>query len=495
MPRILFDGWKGFTFVKKRRKINPYFYHDNAVIDATYSEDDPSWRGWLVAFISLLTAINTVDLALTGLELAVSLPLIVNIGLTLVNIGVAISILWNTVVELVTVPENVFQQLAKLSIAALVGYGLAIAALATLAAVTPGANVVLAAVFVANAVAIGVNVVHALSRAILPWLQKVMKRRYKSFWGKRVDPIQLTPVEKQILSSNDAFYHVQCSNRDVFKTLRDKGIKANVSGQNETADKTYALRTRRAFATFFKVERERCLSKHIASSMTKSQEAKQYAEAQKLVIKEGKLWEQTKPFNLYLGKLSSLTTKLAYDLRSIHYIKLAYQAYQDNQTVANAHALLKKITGSNSIEGEAHITLDKLKYALTKLDPKRDSSEKYITCVNRYVIFNTPVCDLSEMVDEIIQMATQCVQERFFKKLLKLHDRLGLNADDIVSVLDVKLQTMIAQEPALEGINDQDNLQSLIDILKAELQLRSHPCPLEYHHCIGEPPKVKITSL
>lgn len=493
MVRILFEGWGGFTFVKKCRKVNPYFYHDNAIIDATYSEEEPSWRSWLLAFLSLLTAVNTVDLALTGLELSVSLPLFVNIALTLVNIGVAISILWNTIVELFTVPENLFQQLAKLSITALAGYGLAFAALATLAAVTPGANVVLAAVFVANAVAIGVNVVHAVSRAILPWLQKVMKRRWKSFWGKRTDPIQLTPREKKIISSNDGFYLAQCSNRSVFKTLSAKGIKANVSEQGLEAEKTYALRNRRAFATFFKVERERCLSKHIGSSMTRSQEAKQYAEAQKQVILEGKLWEQTKPYNLYLAKLGSLTTKLAYDLRSLHYINLAHQTYQKCQTVENAHVLLKKITGSNSIEGEAHITLDQLQYALKKLDPKRDNPEKYKTCVNRYVIFNQPPHNLSQMIAKVTQMATECIQERFLKKLLKLHDRVGLSAEDIMSVLDVKLRTMIAQEPTLEGINDQDNLRRLVDILVAVLQKRAHPCPLDYHNCVEALARVKST--
>lgn len=485
--KLLEHKKNGITLVRKRRKAKSFHIRSDAVIDAVYQDNEPPWRAWMLTFLSIITALNTADLAVAGVAFELTIPFFLNLAFVAINISVACYYLYHTIVDVFANNANRMMDVVKLAIVGGLGYTFAKAGMATLAALTPNAGSLLVALFMANSIAIGVNVGIAATGLFLPWMYKKCKNLFAKMRRKHPDPIMLTKKEEKIMTRNDDGHYHNCVsyNRSVLTKFLELGLSGSIDTPNEK--KKFAKKARRHVALMMKARKYHSERKAIASTLREQSDIQVYNRSFKTVVKDCKMWENTEPYNTYMKNVKTPITKISHDLAKAYRLdKLLAKC--DNDNVDKADTLLKTICGRDSLSGDMNITIDKLKSGLKTVDVNESTSQDYLTMINDYTIQGKPLSDLNSALSKIVEMAKTCLTDNHFKKLLKLHDQAGFSLDEIKEALKRSFRSLENEDSELSGFAEETNYDEIVQPVIDYIKNRVHSCSMvdeAHQHCIA----------
>lgn len=471
----------GIYWLRRKRQILPYHPMLDAASEASVNTGEPDWKKWIVGILALLTLVNTTDVALTGLTMTISISTFLNVALILMNAMIALFYVWNMCVDTIFVPRHRLRNLIKCGLTACACYGMVMAAFATLAALTPGANLLVVVLFVANAVAIGVIVMNTACDLFVPRIETVFNNWRYTRRGMRRNPTRLSKHELANLEKSSGIFLTRCANKELPSKFKDKGFIC-LEGEN---DDNFLLGMRRRAVLFFKAERESLVTKYVGSALAEDDKIKSYANAQRILITKSSFWPNTSPYELYMKKLGSRVDKLASDLKSLYELTVLKNAYTDassNSKIGAAYAVLATITGAEPAQyGSGLVVIDRLVDACRYLKDKK-AVDEYVGGLNYYVAFDYPMDDLGQQIDALVEITKVCVNKRVLKKLFKLHDTCGMTMNEMTSALIGKLKALLKPEDH-ESI--QHSIAELMTQFECELKKRNRACPSTDHGCIA----------
>lgn len=472
----------------------PYRQKLSFASEASLSTGEPDWKKWIVGLLALLTLLNTTDVALSGLAMTLSISTVLNVGLIALNIAVAISYVLIMAVDTVCVPRHRLRNLVKCGLTAGACYGMAMAAFATLAAVTPGANLLVVVLFVANAVAIGVIVMNAACDLFVPRIETLFNTWRYARRGKRRNPTKLSDHEIKDLGEGNSMFLTRCKGRVSPQTFTDKGFRKRMltkrdDGGNETveeeSDDDFLLGMRNRFVLFFKAERESLTTKYVGSALAEDDKIKTYASAQQTLMTKDSFWPTTSPYELYMKKLGSRVDKLTMDLTQLYQLNALLHEYKQSDEGSkhkSAFVVLAKIAGAEPDQyGSGLVVIDRLLDACRYLKDKDEVQDQdYIDALNYYVAFDKDLDALDNQIDALVEIASDLLAMRMHRKCFKLHDACGMEVDEIKAALTNKMNHVFDNDVP----DDMSELiKSLLDDFKTELNKRIRSCPSVDHRC------------
>jgi hypothetical protein len=458
--RIILTGkiFPPIRFIGKNRKARRYFYTSDLIINSTVSTGDPQWRNWIMGIISLITTANTTDLALTGLSSSVSLPFVLNLAFVGINVALAIYHLKNFVISSFVVIkafikkpsflllQDLFKHIIKLGLIAGICYGLAHAALFTLAAFTPGVNLLLSIVFVINAIAIGVTLATVAGNMFIPFVQKTLRNLYYKIKNKNPPIVQLPDYMKKKITQNNLY--AQTLSSDTLEEIKSHDLQ---NSPRET-DLELSRRMRLTLAHYFHAESTRLLEIKPFSSLFRSQRIQACISNLYGVVNQGDVSKNTSPLRQYISRFEGLINKIAYDIIRSEIIRIRFDQYQnakEENKLKAAYNFLKSISYKNGYFLETNIKIDGLKTATDLLNTQKYPSKKrgdFVKILRDHIFFETKSTDLTGLLREIKTIALKELEERYPKKMRKLHDNCKLDLNKIGSLLSKRIKKMIEEE-------------------------------------------------